>query len=187
MEYVAGGFCILLAVFMVAFFAYGISAEVKRERSKKRALAEGEELVAWIVQAPPEMYERGKAIAWPVQVFVSFAGPGHANSEQLSDIAARAVELLRRPPRTPAEREVAEILADTRYRPEVRHPLPIEFTGGLRVWACQVAVQPSLMPEGHLTLPYVYCKAMPGEEGWLWMVKYPDEIDTEDGHSTPKG
>lgn len=146
----------------------GISNELKRGRSQRLTLERGEELVACVVQSPDELSKPGSS-STPVQVLLSFAGADQATPEQLRALAARAAQLVFATPTSEAERDVVEIVRDWRYRPEVRHKLLTEFTGGLGVWVCQVVIHQAKLPERRLTGPFVRVKALPGEDGWVWM------------------
>ncbi len=77
----------------------------------------------------------------------------------LTDVAERMRKLDREPPTTPAEEEVAR-----RMRVKLPCPwqrlLPVEFTGGRKVYEVAVKLDKTLLPGGEPVDEFVYCLAM---------------------------
>ena len=153
---------------MVAFWVGKAWIESRR---RSRVMAEGVPVVGWIVQANSELFRAGAEDA-PAQVLISFEAPDGAGLEELS---LRMYQLKHGVPTGPAERAVAAKVRDETYRPGVRWRLPDEFTGGVEVYAVGVMIERRLLQEGRLTDRRVVCRAVPGDEGRVYMEPPPAE------------
>lgn len=76
------------------------------------------------------------------------------------------------------EEEIAQLVIDETARFSTRYRLPRKFTGGPTVYSIAVMVRRKYMPAGRITLPYIYCVAMPGADGGaMYKTEYPDDYD----------
>lgn len=164
---------VCIGLLCLAVIGLVLTARAERQRYQ-HVMAEGVSAIGWLVQANNILFQPGDSSA-PAQVLLSFEGQRAADLDQLAEIARRIGRLKSAPPADALEEEVAKLVTDEAYRPTVRHRLPEEFTGGLEVHSAHVWIDRSLLPEGRITQPYIHCKAIPGDEGMVYMVPYPED------------
>ena len=133
--------------------------------SRRRALADGKRVVGWIVQANQLLFRAGQESA-PALLLVSFT---HPDGQGLEPLASEMARLKQGHPSTPAERELAKIVRDERFRPLVRYRLPTSLTPGMEVYAVNVWVERKWLPQGRLTQSRLLCRAIPGDRGAVVM------------------
>jgi hypothetical protein len=78
-----------------------------------------------------------------------------------------------------------ELMADEEYRPFRRRQVPLGMTRDHTVYACDLLIEPDMLPGGFLSDDYLLlpCMAEPGETGLIfllpyWMAGAPDEPAT---------
>jgi hypothetical protein len=155
---------------------WALSAASKRRR--EHVLANGRTLKAYLVQANSTLFQRQDAppgFGQPAQFLISFDESIAASPEAMLALARRMAGLKGKKPSDPDERKVARLVTDETYRPGSRARLPESFTGGPVVYAVHFVVEIARLPAKRLDRPYVYCKAIPGDTGWVFMVDYPPE------------
>jgi hypothetical protein len=119
-------------------------------RARYRRLAEGALIVRGFVLLSNEVLIRDPFAIAPALVVASLAGTpaGDAFAEEIRDRILDRVRL--QEPSTPAEREVARMLEDERYRAFRKQELPREFTEGLSVHLLQLKIDNRLLADGGL-------------------------------------
>jgi hypothetical protein len=151
-----------------------------QERRRKHILANGRTLKAWLVQANTALFQPRDALpgfGHPAEFLISFDEA--VADEELRALARRLAGLKGQRPSDPAERKLARMVTDETYRPGARRRLPRSFTGGPVVYDVHLVVEIARLPARRLDRPFVYCKAFPGDTGWVFMTDYPPEAAAE--------
>jgi hypothetical protein len=170
------------ALFFAALFVGGglllwwLSARDRKRRED--ILANGQTLKAWLVQANNALFQEQYAspgAGQPAQFLISFDESIAHSQEFMLGLARKMARLKGQKPTDPDERKVAKLVTNEAYRPGCRDRLPESFTGGPVVYAIHLVVEIVRLPARRLDRPYVYCKAMPGDSGWVFMTDYPPE------------
>lgn len=139
--------------------------------AEKKIVREGETLFAPIVQANNELFLPGKRDL-PAQVLICFEPDSPPLRQRLLRIAARAGELKEREPADAQEEVVAGFVRDESARWGKREQLPLEFAEGLTVYAVAVSIVRDQLPERRLTRRFIFCRAIPGDEGDVVMIRH---------------
>lgn len=169
-EWVAGLCC---GVPIVLLILLGIVGNIAHTRERAKALRDGERTIAILVQANTELFRPGPS-SYPAQ-FLILLDPAVADPRPiLEPLAKRVSELKTDDPRTPAEEEVAALVRDESYMPARRVRLPTAFSGRTDVYSVHIWVDRSLLPSRMLTERHVHAVYTPGEEGYVFMLPYPD-------------
>jgi hypothetical protein len=78
----------------------------------------------------------------------------------------------------PANPTKEERIIESVMRTHIPYPkplrLPHEITGGIEGYTYSMRVQFSKLPGGRLSLPYIYCKFLPGDDPKVLMIDYPE-------------
>jgi hypothetical protein len=168
------GLVIVAAIAGCILFVWAMTAANKRRR--EHVMTNGETVKAWLVQANNALFQPQEAspgFGLPAQFLISFDESAADSPEVMQGLAKRMTALKGKKPSDPAERKVAKLVTDETYRPGCRDRLPESFTGGPVVYAVHVVVEPARLPAKRIDRPYIYCKAIPGDSGWVFMVDYP--------------
>jgi hypothetical protein len=179
---IAGSLCVLLVitlgvlvgVWLVRILAIAAAREVKLER-------EGTIVKAWVVFANDNLYKKNPRGAWWNALFVCTLQKIPNLDETLEKWAKGIREFEAEDESIHEESAIAAVL-----RTEIGYPDPIRIperiAGKHEGYVISFAVHCSLLPQGRLTKPYVYCKFYKGEQrddGHARMVAYPDEEGEE--------
>jgi hypothetical protein len=143
-------------------------------KAERRIIENGTKLRGWIVQANAVLFEPIGDDA-PAQIIISFDTPSEELDERMQAIAEDMGQLKDAEPNDLSRRRVAALVSDERYRPGKRVLLPLEFTEGLKVYSAHVWIKRSFLPRRHITRSYVMCKAIPGADGDVIMIRYDDD------------
>jgi hypothetical protein len=171
----------ILGLACIGFVGLAVAFLIHLERVEKsrrqHVFANGTAVIGWLVQANNALFQPGTS-GDPAQVLISFPGDRAASIEELADLAERVARLKSARPADAVEKQVTRLVRDETYRPTERYLLPREFTGGLEVYSVHIYVERNLLPEGRITTPYFHCVAIPGDEGVVYMLPYPEEENT---------
>jgi hypothetical protein len=96
----------------------------------------------------------------------------------MHELALRLGRLKEVKPADEMEEEIAQLVIDETARFSTRYELPKRFTGGPVVYSIAVMIRRKHLPDGKITLPYIHCVGLPGDDGGeVYMTEYPDEED----------
>jgi hypothetical protein len=147
----------------------------RRHEQRVAAVARrGVEVAAVRVQANALLHEPSQYDNLPGLVLVAFDRTVAANGAYLFDPAERLFDLKTTSPRTAAEQQAQAIILANQEQAEYhrRRQLPLGFTGGPVVWACDLWVHRPYLPRGFLVQEerYLNCVAEPGAQGGIEML-----------------
>jgi hypothetical protein len=167
-----GGFIATVSIFAVIGLAIGVGLWMEQQKKKQRqeVLNHGVRVLAWIVQANTALFQPGRG-DFPAQVIITFDDIPDL-PDYLERLGKKLYSLKSGYGIDPLERQVAKLVKDETYVPDLRVKLPPEFTGGQVVYSCHVVVERQYLLYGCLRLPFIECMALPGEKGVLCMVPY---------------
>jgi hypothetical protein len=167
-----GGFIAVVSIFVVLgiVFGIGILQGQQRKQEQQDVKRQGVRLVGWIVQANNALFQPGLNDL-PAQVIITFDDVPNV-TEYLEKIGKKLYSLKSGYGIDPVERQVAKLVKDETFVYGSRVKLPTEFTGGPTVYSCHVIIERQCLLHGCLKLPFVECKAMPGDKGIVCMVPY---------------
>jgi hypothetical protein len=171
----------LKTVFVIAALIVvplGVVSILER-RTKNRVMRDGVPIVGWIVQANMDLYQPGNGDE-PALVLVSF---DDVPSAEVDALARKMFALKGRRHSNPVDREVAALVDDEQYLRGGCFQLPLEFSGGLRVYVAHVMVERQLLPHGFLLGRQLPCRAIPSELGPV----FHDQLSCETRYSQWRG
>lgn len=160
-----------VAVVLVVYFLLP-----DREREAKLVREHGERVMAWIV--PTKAFDMGKF--YIVLVIYTFDKSIPNAAQFLEDVALRMVRINRRTAIDADEEEVAGWVEDVAGYSMIlsRSQLPKSFTEGRDGYCIKTYAQKEWLPEGGLTVPFLYVQAHPDvPDVSVRMVPYPAAED----------
>lgn len=170
--WILGGLCILLVAAAVVIVAV---ITVRYARHEREVMEHGEAIRGWIVQANNVLWEEGREDN-AAQILITFDRDLQHDSERMLELALKLGRLKEGQPADRMEAEIAQLVIDETARFSTRGKLPMRFTGGPTVYSTAVMVRRKYLPDGKISLPYVHCLALPGDDGGeVIMTEYPDE------------
>jgi hypothetical protein len=101
----------------------------------------------------------------PALILVSLAGTdeGDANADKAIDLVFDRVQF--GDELTPADKQVEAMMADEEYQATRKRQLPVEFTGGPKVWFVDVKISNRLLRSGKLSVDPLYFLIGPTDSG----------------------
>jgi hypothetical protein len=167
--YVCGG--LVLAV-LILFVVIGI----RQAAIDRRVREQGRDVLAWVVMANDQLYVPSDSTGHSyAQVVFALQDDSPRLREQLQEIAESLPSFQVEDKESKDERIIASVL-----RSHVPYPDPLRIpdrvTGGLEAYTVSLQVHWNLLPERHLSLPYVYCRVIVGEKGGAVHVANPPAI-----------
>jgi hypothetical protein len=144
-----------------------------KNRQLREAMEKGKTVVGWIVQA--KEFDNADA---PIQVLITFEDLAN-DREVLERLARRLLSVMQEGGADEIEKKVAALMTNLGHVPDLRVRLPEEFTGGPVVYSYRVTVQREHLKNGRLTEPFIECRAIPGDEGPVFMVPYSQTTTNE--------
>jgi len=169
------GIAFLVGVSLFVGGLYVMLSRQVRER-EDRIKRDGDFLMCWIVVANKSLYEASNAPGF-ADARVVFS---HTDTPDLKRQLKQAARRLKKG--ESVEEDVDEARFDKFYdkvknlrwlHPPLR--LPKWLVGDFNVYTAVVQVYWRRLPENVLTLPYLYCWVLLGEDGGVEMGEYPDE------------
>jgi hypothetical protein len=174
----AGWLCVGLVLLALTLTVVQSRAAARHERY---VMEKGRPVLGWIVQAPAALFEPGQT-SRPAQILFTFDPAVTDPAALLPELAARLRALRRQPPPEGPSAEVARLVNDQGYRPYERFRLPAAITGGPEVFFAHVYVKRELLPAGVVEVPFVRCRAVPGDDDSRVLMTAYDPGD----HRTPR-
>ncbi|HEX3150977.1 MAG TPA: hypothetical protein VHR66_23055 [Gemmataceae bacterium] len=172
--WILGAICSLLVVVALLFLAIHM---IRSSRHEADVRENGEPVVGFIVQANNVLWQKGYGDN-AAQILITFDRELADDPEQMLKLARRLGKLKSKPPRDDMEEEIAQLVIDETARFSTRYRLPKKFTGGPTVYSIAVMIYRRFLPDRRITLPYVYCVGLPGDDGGaVYMTEYPDDYD----------
>jgi hypothetical protein len=166
---------VILGLVIAAFLFY-IYRET--ERDKREVMEKGQPFIAYILIAHQEIREPARERRWEhgcmARLLIAFEPESPELHAALQALVTRLEELRMREPLTDGERAVISLVRDPSFVGG-RIPLPAELTDGRVAYSHDGYIERALLPKGWLVLPYVHCKAVPGDKGNIYMLPYPDK------------
>ena len=160
---IAGAWILLMIVFAIRDAVE--SARVERE---------GRLAFCWIVYANESLYKpKASDRPWSfAQVVFNFEPDTPANRAELQRLAAELKQFDSGPHPSGDERLIGSVMRT--LVPHLRPlRLPDRITGGREAYTVSLRVAWEQLPEGRLTLPFVYCKAIVGPGRAARLAPYP--------------
>jgi hypothetical protein len=175
--WIGGSLCGGISVVALVLLVF----ESKRQLAAKAALEqrierEGLSVLGWIVMANTSLYRasNSKSHSYAVIVFTP-RGDLPDLKKTLNEWAKKlhGYKLPMNAPNSKDERIIESIMRTQLPNPRALR-LPDAITGGTEGYTISVRVPWRKLPGRKLTLPYLYCKVLFGDDGEALMIDYPD-------------
>jgi hypothetical protein len=175
MEWVigCGGVALLVVLAGVAvYFVMNRQVQARMARIKE----EGELLLCWIVTAPDDLYEVNDVPGYG-EARVVFSTTDEPDLKKRLKEAAKRLKKGELVDEDISVAKVEKFYDKYKEQRWLHGPLrvPKWLVGDFEVYTAVVQVYWRQLPENKLTLPYLYCYVLFGEEGGVEMDEYPDE------------
>jgi hypothetical protein len=171
-------FWIALGILGLVIAGFGYYVYQWTEKDRAEVMEKGKPFIAYVLIAEDHIFrphkEHAESYAGGARLLIAFEPESPELHDALQALTARLLELKDREPKNDAEREVAPLVNDESFRTG-RIPIPKELTDGREVFSYDGCILREHLHEGYLELPFIHCKAIPGEKGNIYMTRYPGQ------------
>ena len=171
-----GWICSGLAAVVLIFIVW---VNVMMMRRNARVRREGKRVLAYIMMANDTLYEPQAKNSMRDHSFaqVLFELDAILSEEKLARLAGYGEALKTFDPGPNPDEDSRIIGSVMRTQVPYSRPLrlPASLTDGVEAYTASLDVYWSMLPEGKLTLPYIYCLTLVGPTGAILQADYPTE------------
>jgi hypothetical protein len=176
-----GWVCVgLIGLVAVAVGLFYVFVLLPYERAQERLTRDGQTVVARILFANPSLYDTNPPAAFEA-AFVVFTRDNDTSAQHLAyleQVCERLQEFVPDEDGDDDEQTIGRALATQRTVGEDALRLPDRVTGGREVYFSTPNVKRRMLPEGKLTLDYIYLRVLIDDEHRdVSMVEYPADLE----------